>query len=104
MICIQETKLNTLSNEKCYRLWGDNNIDWIHKETEGGAKGILIMWYKNIFVYERHSKGVPAVIGQHKENNVSIIVVNVYSSCHLKDKVGMWDEIVTVPAETNKRY
>jgi len=98
MICIQETKLNTLSNQKCYRLWGDNNIDWMHKEAEGGAGGILTMWHKNIFVYERHiiSKGFLAIIGQHKEKNVPIIVVNVYSSCHLKEKLGMWDEIVTI--------
>jgi len=39
MICIQETKLNELNKERCYKLWEDNNIEWIHNEAVEGARG-----------------------------------------------------------------
>lgn len=71
------------------RLWEDNNIDRIHKEVEGGARGIMTMWHINIVVYERHiiNKRFAAIISQNKEKNVPIIIVNVYSSGHLKEKL-----------------
>ena len=34
MICIQETKLNELNKERCYKLWDDNNI-YIMKSWKG---------------------------------------------------------------------
>lgn len=34
IICIQETKMTNITKEKCYTLWGNNNIDWVHYGSE----------------------------------------------------------------------
>jgi len=28
-ICLQETKCEHISKERCYQIWGSNEIDWI---------------------------------------------------------------------------
>jgi len=39
MICIQETKMKNINKEKCFKLWDDNNVEWLHKEVVEGAGG-----------------------------------------------------------------
>jgi len=31
-VCLQETKTSSFSDNRCFSLWGDSNIGWIHKE------------------------------------------------------------------------
>jgi len=32
MVCLQETKEQSFNNERCYAIWGDVDIEWIHIE------------------------------------------------------------------------
>jgi len=36
-VCIQETKTMVFSEARCFALWGENNIGWIHNEGENGG-------------------------------------------------------------------
>jgi len=98
MICIQETKMKNINKEKCFKLWDDNNVEWLHKEAMEGAGGILTVWHKNVFVCERNivGKGFMVLIGRNKEKDIPIVVVNVYLACTLKDKCNMWEEIINI--------
>jgi len=45
------------SDCRCFALWGDNRVGWVHNEGENGVGGILSMWYKEAFEYKSHIKG-----------------------------------------------
>ena len=48
-ICLQETKCEHFSKEKCYQMWGSNEIDWIEVGAVNNGGGIITMWKKNCF-------------------------------------------------------
>jgi len=56
-VCLQETKIVEVTNAKCFSLWGDNKVGWIHNRGVNGSKGLLSMWHKEAFNYETHSLG-----------------------------------------------
>jgi len=66
-VFIQETKTVEIKDTRCFSLWGDNNIGWIHNGGDNGNGGLLSMWHKEAFSYESHStgKGYIATVGQH---------------------------------------
>jgi len=74
-----------VSKEKCYSLWGENNIGWLHNEGVEGAGSMLTMWHKEAFSYVNHmkGKGFIAVMGKHIKSKANIMVVNVYASCNV---------------------
>jgi len=104
MICIQETKLGDLQPSSCYNLWGDNNIEWINKPTSSNSGGVLTMWHKNKFKRVKHFVGNSfiGVIGEYSNsinsNPILVVVLNVYSSCNYKEKVGMWEQLINIKA------
>ena len=94
-VCIQETKQTVLSDARCYSLWGDNNVGWVHYGGDNGSSSLLSMWHKEVFCYDSHvmGKGFIVVIGQHKVSKCRCVVVNVYASCSLSEKVSLWGEL-----------
>ena len=114
MLCIQETKLQDLQEVSCYNLWGDNNIDWLHKQAEGNSGGILTIWHKERFKYTRQVIGnlYVGVFGDFfrntKENpisvvvfnvySISVVVFNVYSSSVITEKEELWKDLTLIKA------
>jgi len=43
IVCIQETKTTVFSDSRCFALWGDNEVGWIHNEGENGGGSLLTM-------------------------------------------------------------
>ena len=104
MLCIQETKLQDLQKVSCYNLWGDNNIDWLHKQTEGNSEGILTIWHKERFKCTRQVIGnlYVGVFGDFfrntKENPILVVVFNVYSSSVITEKEELWKDLTLIKA------
>ena len=98
MACLQETKTTLFSNARCFALWGNNEVGWIHNDGVGGAGSLLVMWYKQFFVYERHveGSGFIAIFGQHVNSRLKCAVVNVYAACNMSDKKKLWEELSSV--------
>jgi len=94
-VCLQETKLEIVNEERCYTLWGNNYIEWKHVPAENGARGILTIWHKDTFACERVdiNNGFLYVKGGWKKDNKLIVIVNVYSPCDVRLKTEQWDEI-----------
>ena len=94
-VCIQETKTVEITEARCFSLWGDNNIGWIHNGGANGNGGVLSMWHKDTFTYESHSlgKGYIATVGQHVKSAKRCCVVNVYAACSLKEKKRLWEDL-----------
>jgi len=57
LLCLQEAKAFVLADTRCFELWGDSNIGWLHYEGENGARSTLTMWYKEALCYESHLEG-----------------------------------------------
>ena len=97
-VCLQETKAKVFTEAKCFSLWGDNKVGWIHHEGENGCGSLLSMWYEEAFSYVSHvkGKGFIAVFGKHIKSNTSCAVVNVYAACNLNEKKICWKELTEV--------
>jgi len=98
MTCIQETKQTNITDEKCYVVWCDNNIEQTHHGSENGAEGILCIWNKYSFSLSksRSSKGFIILEGKWGVKRQPTIIVNVYSPCAFNEKRIMWEYIIKI--------
>lgn len=48
-VCIQETKLVHISEERCFALWRSNQICWKHGGIDKEGGGLLTMWNNQVF-------------------------------------------------------
>jgi len=90
---IQETKVTEFSDSRCFDMWGDNKVGWVHNEGVNGAGSTLSMWDKETFIYSSHvtGRGFIAVVGHHSKSNCLCVVINVYAACSLSAKAAMWN-------------
>jgi len=81
-VCLQEIKTTVFSHPRCFSMWGDNKVEWIHNEGDNGARSLLSMWHKEAFSYESHQmgEGYIAIFGQHLKSNCRCVVVNIYAA------------------------
>ncbi|XP_068483221.1 uncharacterized protein [Phaseolus vulgaris] len=93
--CIQETKVSAITDARCFNLWGDNNVGWLHYGGDNGSGSLLSLWHKEAFCYDTHvmGKGYIVVYGKHVKINCRCVVVNVYAACSLSDKIVLWKEL-----------
>ena len=48
----------SFTDNRCFSLWGDSNIGWVHSEGDNGAGSMLSMWHKDKFCYDSHVVGI----------------------------------------------
>jgi len=98
LVCLQETKTTVITYAKCFALWGDNKIGWIHNEGDNGGGSLLTMWHKDALCYESHviGKGFIAVSSIHLSSARRCVIVNIYSACVLRDKKLLWEELTNI--------
>jgi hypothetical protein len=48
IVCLQETKLFSLSRRLVRSLWQCNYVDWVCLDSCGASGGILILWDKRV--------------------------------------------------------
>jgi len=95
-LAIQETKMEEISANLCYNLWGGEDCDWAFLPSEGNSGGILSIWSKtnnetnSVFVGEGYV-GVCLDWGVLKHR---CYIVNVYSKCDLPAKKRLWERLV----------
>jgi len=83
---------------RCFSLWGDSKVGWIHNEGVSGAGSTLTMWHKDTFCYDRHTvgKGYMALFGQHIMSKSNCVVINIYATCNLNKKEALWEELSNI--------
>ena len=57
VICLQETKLETISRATVGSLWSNRFTDWKFQESEGASGRVLIMWDKCVAEVQDCVKG-----------------------------------------------
>ena len=70
-VCVQETKLKEISDGRCFSLWGDNNIGWLHNKGDDGNGSLLSLWHKEAF-------------------KISLARQRFYCSVLLNPPIGVW--------------
>lgn len=86
VVFIHETKIQHMNEDFVASLWGNKDVGWSTKDSEGASGGILIMW--RIWVvsplFNFRTKGSIGVCAHFKCQ--IFYFVNVYSSCLLERK------------------
>ncbi|KAL8458968.1 hypothetical protein ACS0TY_036443 [Phlomoides rotata] len=103
--CIQESKKEHVSEILCKSLWGNwSKIGWAFKGSVGSSGGIITIWNAGIFCSSSHwhAPGMLVVNGYWIESGISCVIINVYSSCNLADKLRMWDVIKSVALQNSE--
>lgn len=97
-IAIQETKLEVITPELCYSLWGSEDCEWAFLPSEGNSGGILSLWNKcdSSIIFTFVGEGFVCVCLEWGVHRRRCIVVNVYSKCNLEDKKRLWDSLVEI--------
>lgn len=95
VISIQETKLETIDRRTCTYLWGFDDFEFITKDADGRAGGILMMWNKNSFILQGTITLSFALLikGVWLKENVQVILLSVYAPCERNNKLDCWEEI-----------
>lgn len=83
MICIQETKRESIDKATCHALWGDSDIGWEFQPAINTAGGLLCVWSQQAFKLERKEVGSGFILleGVWLKENQKTSVVNIYSPC-----------------------
>jgi len=96
VICLQKTKCEQISKEKCSQIWGSNEIDWIEIRLVNNGGGLITMWKKDCFEMKKYRNGnnFSIIEGVWKLGTpIEITITNVYCGNTLREKRIIWDEI-----------
>lgn len=95
IICLQETKLDFVSNSLVRSLWGCHFVDWCYLASRGASGGILIMWDRRIVekidVYV--GEFVVACSFRGVADNFSWAFAGVYGPNLDSLRSSLWDEL-----------
>ena len=104
-VCLQEIKSKVITEAKCFSLWGNNRVGWLHNVGENGCGSLLSMWNEDAFRYSSHvmGKGFIAVFGSHLKSNASYVLVIVYAACSLNDKKILWEDLSNIKLASQEK-
>ncbi|KAH1213353.1 putative ribonuclease H protein [Glycine max] len=96
VLCIQETKKDSIDKKLCQYLWGDSNVSWECLPSINSAGGLLCIWNNDSFLVNRKIVGSGFIMleGLWVKENKKVIITNVYAPCDLQGKRNQWEEIL----------
>ena len=94
LICIQETKIQAMSEDIVRSLGTRRFIDWRALNVEGATGGILICWDKRALDIMDWEEGQFTLSYRFKivENGACWVFMGVYGPFTKVDREGMWEE------------
>lgn len=95
MICIQETKKESIERSMCQAMWGDTTVSWEVQQAINSAGGLLCMWTENTFTLQRKvmGNGFICLTGLWINEALQVHIVNIYSPCDTQSKRILWENI-----------
>jgi exonuclease III len=95
IVCLQETKLELITREMVYSVWGCAYVDWLYLGSRGASGGILLMWDRRVVekVEEYVGRYVVACAFRSVSDNVEWGFAGVYGPNDDCDRRGLWDEL-----------
>jgi len=95
LLGLVETKQDDISLWHIRKLWGNQNVDWVHSPANNGAGGILVSWNKEAF------KGASSLVtqrwicifGQFVPKAFTCAVCVVYAPNDQRDRREVWQKL-----------
>lgn len=93
--CLQETKIEAMSDRIVRLIWGGDNVGWADRGSEGRSGGILTLWNSDKFSYSSYwdTSGAVVVNGFWGGERIKCCMINIYAPKELAEKVDLWDKI-----------
>lgn len=75
-------------------MWGNKEVEWVAKSSEGLSGGLLIMWKAGLFnvIFQFSGDGFIVICTNDGGSGRPVYFVNIYASCHMDRKRKMWDD------------
>ena len=85
LLCIQESKKESIDRNMCQALWGDKEIGWEMQPADNTAGGLLCIWSEKTFKLKRSimGNGFILLVGQWLKEAQQVHIFNVYSLCDI---------------------
>ncbi|KAH1197534.1 putative ribonuclease H protein [Glycine max] len=95
MLCLQETKKDSIDRTLCQAIWGSDEVKWEMQPAINSAGGILCMWTESIFKLQNKVTGNGFILleGVCNREDMKICIVTVYSPCDINNKRLLWDYV-----------
>ncbi|GKV04879.1 hypothetical protein SLEP1_g16976 [Rubroshorea leprosula] len=94
-LMIQETKLETVDENLCRSIWGQEGFEWYANSADGRSGGLLCIWdshlFKKIDLFE--GDGFISVEGLWGANKTSCCFLNVYGPCNVTGRAKLCNDI-----------
>ncbi|KAH1242536.1 hypothetical protein GmHk_07G019845 [Glycine max] len=96
MICIQETKRESIDKATCHALWGDSDIGWEFQPAINTAGGLLCVWSQQAFKLERKEVGSGFILlegvwlKENQKTSVKRILWDSLKQLRQLDPEGLW--------------
>ena len=93
MMCIQETKKETIDKSLCQALWGSVDVMWEMQPANNSADGILCMWTETEFKLQNKITGNGFIYleGEFIREAQKVCIVTIYSPCDIHNKRILWE-------------
>lgn len=104
MVRIHEIKMKTVKKSLCKSVWYDKNFDWSFKASDGNSRGVLKIWNDAIFckLSGWYQDDLLAVKGIWCNSSNQCLIINIYSSCVLVDKLQLWNSITLLVEQSSE--
>jgi exonuclease III len=95
-LALQETKLEEITSEFCYSIWGSQDCQWAFLPSQGSSGGILSLWKKenNSLIFSFTGEGFVGVCLELANDLSRCYIVNVYAKCDISAKRRCWGDIL----------
>ncbi|WJX47013.1 hypothetical protein P8452_33752 [Trifolium repens] len=95
-LAVQETKMESLSDEFCYGLWGGEDCQWVYLPSVGNSGGLLSIWCKSSasLIFSFVGETFIGVCLEWGASKLRCFIVNVYSKCDISGKRSLWESLV----------
>ena len=95
LLCLQETKRESMDRACCQSLWGQPSVAWEWQPAVNAAGGLLCAWNNNTFQvdFRVSEKDFIMLGGTWLPEMQRLVVVNVYAPCDLRGKRQLWQNI-----------
>lgn len=96
LVCIQETKQQSVHQKVCFAFWGDHLVEWSEILVINGKRGLLCLCGKSRLIAKQSYFGASflGIRGRWSEQDQTITILNIYSPCAMEDKRHLWGELL----------
>lgn len=104
--CLQESKLEHMSNCMARAIWGNSNCEWDFAPSEGSSGGIITLWNPSVFqkTTSWFIKELLVVNGYMIEDVKGCSIINVYARNSSSLRLELWDKISILVDQYKEDY